>query len=45
LTSVRQPLEESGQIATETLLAQLANPKRSLQHTMLKLSLIERETT
>ena len=28
LSSVRQPLEESGQIAMETLLAQLANPQR-----------------
>ena len=45
LTSVRQPLEESGELATETLLAQLANPRRSLQHTTLKLSLVERDTT
>jgi DNA-binding LacI/PurR family transcriptional regulator len=45
LTSVRQPLEESGELAFETLRAQLANPSRSLQHIMLKLSLVERETT
>lgn len=45
LTSVRQPLEESGELATETLLAQLANPRRSLQHITLKLSLVERDTT
>ena len=44
LTSVRQPLEESGELATETLLAQLANPRRSLKHITLKLSLAERTT-
>lgn len=44
LTSVRQPLEESGEIAAQTLLAHLANPKRSLQHITLKLSLVKRET-
>lgn len=45
LTSIRQPLEESGQVATETLLSQLANQRRSLQHITLKLSTIERDTT
>lgn len=45
LTSIRQPLEESGQVATETLLGELSNPNRSLQHVTLKLTLIERETT
>jgi len=45
LTSIRQPLEESGQLAAETLLAQLANPARSLQHISLKLTLVERKTT
>jgi len=45
LTSVRQPLEESGELAFATLQAQLANPTRSLQHIMLKLSLAERDTT
>jgi len=44
LTSIRQPLEESGHVATETLLGELANPNRSLQHTTLKLTLVERET-
>jgi LacI family transcriptional regulator len=45
LTSVRQPLEESGSLATETLFNQLAHPDRSRQHTSLKLTLVERETT
>jgi DNA-binding LacI/PurR family transcriptional regulator len=45
LTSVRQPLEESGQLALELLQAQLANPRRSVQNTMLGLELVERETT
>jgi DNA-binding LacI/PurR family transcriptional regulator len=44
LTSIRQPLEESGHVASETLLAELANPNRSLQHITLKLTLVERET-
>jgi DNA-binding LacI/PurR family transcriptional regulator len=45
LTSVRQPFEESGRVAAETLLAQLREPARTLQHVTLKLVLIERETT
>jgi DNA-binding LacI/PurR family transcriptional regulator len=45
LTSVRQPFEESGRVAGETLLAQLRDPARTLQHITLKLTLIERETT
>ncbi len=45
LTSVRQPFEESGRVAGETLLAQLRDPARTLQHVTLKLTLIERETT
>lgn len=45
LTSVRQPFEESGQVAAEMLLAQLRDPKRTLQQVTLKLTLIERATT
>jgi LacI family transcriptional regulator len=45
LTSIRQPFEESGQVAAELLLGQLSDPGRSLQHVMLKLTLVERETT
>ena len=45
LTSVRQPLEESGEVATETLLAEMSNPGRTQQHISLKLSVVERDTT
>lgn len=45
LTTVRQPLEESGELAADMLVAQLSSPGRSLQHTTLALELIERETT
>jgi DNA-binding LacI/PurR family transcriptional regulator len=45
LTSVRQPLEESGQIAAETLVAQLSNPDASARNVTLALTLIEREST
>ncbi|HET6945561.1 MAG TPA: LacI family DNA-binding transcriptional regulator [Gaiellaceae bacterium] len=45
LTSVRQPFEESGRVATEILLAQLRDQSRALQHVTLKLALIERKTT
>jgi LacI family transcriptional regulator, repressor for deo operon, udp, cdd, tsx, nupC, and nupG len=45
LTSVRQPFEEAGRIATEILLAQLREPSRSLQQVTLKLTLLERATT
>jgi DNA-binding LacI/PurR family transcriptional regulator len=45
LTSIRQPLEESGQLAAETLLSQMASPDGPLRHVSLRLSLVERETT
>ncbi len=45
LTSVRQPLEESGQVAAETLLRHLANAKASTRNTKLALTLVEREST
>jgi LacI family transcriptional regulator len=45
LTSIRQPLEESGRVAAETLLGELGDPSRGLQHVTLRLTLIERETT
>jgi DNA-binding LacI/PurR family transcriptional regulator len=45
LTTVRQPLEESGEAATEILLAQLANPRSSVRVTSLNLTLVERGTT
>jgi DNA-binding LacI/PurR family transcriptional regulator len=45
LTSIRQPLAESGELAAEMLLAQWAKPSRSTQITTLQLSLVERETS
>lgn len=44
LTTIRQPLDESGRIATELLLSRLGNPDRSIQHIQLPLSIVERET-
>jgi LacI family transcriptional regulator len=44
LTTVRQPLEESGRIAVELLLARLADPTRPIQHVSLPLTLVRRET-
>jgi DNA-binding LacI/PurR family transcriptional regulator len=45
LTSVRQPLEESGEIATQILLDQLKDAGRSTRHTTLALTLVERDST
>jgi DNA-binding LacI/PurR family transcriptional regulator len=45
LTSVHQPLEESGEIAAQILLDQLKDPGRSTRHTTLALTLVEREST
>ncbi len=45
LSVVRQPLEESGEIATQTLLTQLTNPDATIRNTTLALTLIERDTT
>lgn len=45
LTTVRQPLEESGELATQLLLAQIEDPSRSVRNVTLELSLIERDTT
>lgn len=44
LTTVRQPLEASGRIAVELLLARLADPTRPLQRVSLPLEIIVRET-
>jgi len=44
LTTVRQPLDESGQIAVELLLVRLSNPERSIQHVQLPLVIVERKT-
>jgi len=45
LTTVRQPLEESGEVAARTLLGQMSDPSASLQRITLGLSVIERSTT
>lgn len=44
LTTIRQPLDDSGRIAAELLLGRLADPNRHVQHVQLPLTLIERET-
>lgn len=45
LSTIRQPLDESGRVAAELLLSRIADPGRLLQHVLLPLTLIERETT
>jgi DNA-binding LacI/PurR family transcriptional regulator len=45
LTTVRQPFEESGTIATQTLMAQLADPSLPARHISLELRLVRRETS
>ncbi len=44
LTTVRQPLDESGQAAVELLLGRIATPTRSIRHVQLPLTIIERQT-
>ena len=44
LTTIRQPLQESGRIAVELVLSRLADPTRPVQHVRLPLSLVVRET-
>jgi len=44
LTTVRQPLEESGRVAVELLLARLADPARPAQRVQLPLILVRRDT-
>lgn len=44
LTTVRQPLKESGRVAVELLLARLADRLRPVQHVQLPLTIVKRQT-
>jgi LacI family transcriptional regulator len=44
LTTVHQPLDDSGRIAANLLISQLNGTKQSIQHIQLPLKIIERET-
>jgi LacI family transcriptional regulator len=44
LTTIRQPLEESGRVAVDLLLSRVADPVRPAQRVRLPLTLVRRET-
>jgi LacI family transcriptional regulator len=45
LSTIHQPLDESGRIAVEILLSRIEDPERPLRHVRLPLKIIERQTT
>lgn len=45
LSTIHQPLDESGRLAVEILLSRINNPERPLRHVRLPLSIVERQTT
>ena len=45
LTTVRQHLDESGRLAVEILLSNIADPSRPPRHIQLQLMIVERQTT
>lgn len=45
LSTIHQPLDESGRLAVEILLSRLNDPQRPLRHVRLPLKLVERQTT
>lgn len=45
LSTIRQPLDESGRVAVELFFSQRLDPNRPVQHIQLPLTLMERETT
>ena len=45
LTTISQSLYESGKLAAERIVSQIANPNRPVENTFLQLKLIERNTT
>lgn len=45
LTTISQSLHESGKLAAEHLMSQIADPNRPIENTFIQLKLIERNTT
>ncbi|MBW6467182.1 MAG: LacI family transcriptional regulator [Brevefilum sp.] len=45
LSTIHQPLDESGRLAVEILLSHLKDPERPLRHIRLPLKIVERQTT